>query len=321
MKNIYFFIFMLSSLLVTAQSNITFSVDMTGQTFTQAYVSGSFNGWSGDANPLTDMGGGIWEVTLPLTDGEYEYKFTYDNWFGQDMFTQGDVCTITNYGNTNRRLVVSGADQTLPTVSFGNCASSGGTYNITFNIDMSTYSGSFGAVQINGENHNGQGFGAWCGTCAPTLTNTGGSIYSITIPLQEYAYQFKFTIDGWNDQEYFSPGDPQTSTDGTFTNRYIQVDQDKTVDYVWSQPQSLNTDKFEVAETSVYPNPSKNNWNINSSLNIQEIEIYNVLGKKVISKKVNKKEISIDASQLSAGLYIAKIKSGANTKTIKLIKE
>ncbi|NDB65884.1 MAG: hypothetical protein EB168_09495, partial [Euryarchaeota archaeon] len=49
--------------------NITFSVDMSDYTgsFTTVNVNGDFNGWCGTCNPLTDMGSGIWEATLPLT--------------------------------------------------------------------------------------------------------------------------------------------------------------------------------------------------------------------------------------------------------------
>ncbi len=37
-------------------------------------LAGAFNGWSTDATPMVDNSG-IWEVTLDLPDGEYQYKF------------------------------------------------------------------------------------------------------------------------------------------------------------------------------------------------------------------------------------------------------
>ena len=49
-------------------------------------VRGSFNGWSGSADALSDDDGdGIYEVTLDLTPGAYEYKFaiplaSHDRW-------------------------------------------------------------------------------------------------------------------------------------------------------------------------------------------------------------------------------------------------
>ena len=66
--------------------DVTFSVDMNGVTssFTNVYVSGSLNGWSGNANQLTDPDGdGVYEGDINLAAGNYEFKFTYDNWTGQ----------------------------------------------------------------------------------------------------------------------------------------------------------------------------------------------------------------------------------------------
>ncbi|HMC01214.1 MAG TPA: T9SS type A sorting domain-containing protein [Flavobacteriaceae bacterium] len=320
MRKIYLLISILLTIQLSAQSNIAFSVDMTGETFTQAYVSGSFNGWSGTANPLNDMGGGIWEVILPLTDGEYEYKFTYDDWTGQDTFNQGDVCTITNYGNHNRRLVVAGADQTLPTAPFNDCYEDtdgiDGPHNVTFIVDVSGYAGGFlgSGVTINGE------WNGWCGNCNP-LADQGGDIWSVTLPLDEKAFQFKFTMGAWDDQEFFTPGDIQTATDGANTNRYIQVDGDKTVSYVWEQPEALGNSDFELATFKLFPNPTQDNWNIKSNnREITSIQVYDVLGKSVKSIKPNAFEAVIDASTFTKGLYFAKIDSDSGSQILKLVK-
>ena len=87
-------------------SDITFNINMDSapdsikNTFTTVYVAGSFNGWSGDANPLTDNGDGTWTATIsiPATTDTIEYKFEVDNWApgGDEQFTSGDPCTITD---------------------------------------------------------------------------------------------------------------------------------------------------------------------------------------------------------------------------------
>ena len=91
---------------VSAQSNVTLSVDMSGYTapFTTVHVNGDYNGWCGTCNPLTDMGSGIWEVTLPLTADSIDYKFTVDGWTDQENFSGGESCTKTKGGYTNRYL-------------------------------------------------------------------------------------------------------------------------------------------------------------------------------------------------------------------------
>ena len=324
MKHIYFILLLIGTT-VSAQNNITFSVDMSGQTFTTPYVSGSFNSWSGDANALTNVGGDIWEATLSLPDGEYEYKFTYDNWAGQDAFSQGDVCTITNYGNHNRRLVVGGSDMVLETAPFSSCyenTTGPSSFTVNFVVDMSGYGGSFTNVHINGENHNGQGFGNWCGDCGNTLTDMGGGMYGITLTLEEYSYQFKITVDAWTDQENFSPGDPYTATDGTYTNRYIQVNEDKTINLEWNVAgqETLGVSSVVEDKFSIYPNPTQGNWKLSGTNVIKNVIVYDILGKQVLSMDSNANEVVINGTSLKTGVYMAKIESENGSKTIKLIK-
>ena len=104
--------------------NVTFKVDMTQQTgFTTPYVSGTFNSWSGTANPMTDANAdGVWEATLSLVPGSYEYKFSRDNWAGSEQLASGTSCTITSNGFTNRTLVVANQNLVQPTVCWASCA-------------------------------------------------------------------------------------------------------------------------------------------------------------------------------------------------------
>ena len=109
-----------------SNGSITFRVNMSQYTgsFTQVYVSGSFNGWSGDANPLSDANGdNIWEGTFLLPGGQHEYKFTLDNWSAQEQFTAGQPCTITDPSGQfiNRLLEVDG-DSLLTIYCFNSCS-------------------------------------------------------------------------------------------------------------------------------------------------------------------------------------------------------
>ena len=54
---------------------------------------------------------------------------------------------------------------------------------------------------------------------------------------------------------------------------------------------------------------------------IDEIEIFSISGKSVLSKKINSNHSEIDLSQVSSGFYLLKGKSEGKTKTIKFIKE
>ena len=99
--------------------NVTFRSDRSNSpSFTTAYLSGTMNGWSGDATLMTDDDGdGVYEVTLSLLPGAYEWKFTADNWAVQEAFdpaTGDTACTITQGAFTNRYMMLGGtADTTL----------------------------------------------------------------------------------------------------------------------------------------------------------------------------------------------------------------
>lgn len=73
---------------------------------------------------------------------------------------------------------------------------------------------------------------------------------------------------------------------------------------------ALSTEKFNnESNFSIYPNPATSNINIKSSSAITQLEIYNVLGKRVLLKKYNAQNLSVDVSNLSKGVYIVKAKT------------
>ncbi|HNV99023.1 MAG TPA: hypothetical protein PKL06_06635, partial [Chitinophagales bacterium] len=57
--------------------NVTFNVNMNEVVagFTTPEVNGTFNGWCGGCNPLSDPeGDGIWSTTIAITEGTHEFK-------------------------------------------------------------------------------------------------------------------------------------------------------------------------------------------------------------------------------------------------------
>lgn len=133
MKWISTFLLLLSVTLVSAQTNynVTFKVDMnnySGTIGTEVNVNGTWNNWCGNCNSLTDADqDGIWEGTFAIPAGEHEFKFTVDGWTDQEMFAQGDPCTITDPSGqfTNRALIVNG-DLSYGPVAFGDCVGASG---------------------------------------------------------------------------------------------------------------------------------------------------------------------------------------------------
>ncbi|MFN5181501.1 MAG: T9SS type A sorting domain-containing protein, partial [Bacteroidota bacterium] len=67
-------------------------------------------------------GDGVWEATLSLQAGTYEFKYAADSWATSENLTVGDPCTITTGQFTNRTLVIGNADTTLSVVCWGSCS-------------------------------------------------------------------------------------------------------------------------------------------------------------------------------------------------------
>lgn len=88
----------------------------------------------------------------------------------------------------------------------------------------------------------------------------------------------------------------------------------------YSQVAEPNTSKTETIEDlNIYPNPVSNGKiYITTKENLtKEIEIFDVLGKKVFSTSLFGKELNV--SKLTPGIYILKIKENNSSATRKLV--
>ena len=82
---------------------------------------------------------------------------------------------------------------------------------------------------------------------------------------------------------------------------------------------SLSVDEYVKKNLKLYPNPASTEITISGDfISGQDIEIYNLLGQKLIQKNLETNEEKVDISSLSSGVYTAKFK-GSNT-TLKFIK-
>ena len=73
----------------------------------------------------------------------------------------------------------------------------------------------------------------------------------------------------------------------------------------------------QLENVNMYPNPVENKLFINSKETLNKVEIFNLLGKKVLSTTNTK---SIDVSSLSKSVYLVKISSDKGISTKKLVK-
>jgi hypothetical protein len=83
----------------------------------------------------------------------------------------------------------------------------------------------------------------------------------------------------------------------------------------------LSSESFDNDNFIIYPNPVKDIINILYVDIIDSITLFDISGKQVINKQGKQKEIQMDLSNLSSGVYMARIISGNTTKILKVVKQ
>lgn len=84
---------------------------------------------------------------------------------------------------------------------------------------------------------------------------------------------------------------------------------------------ALSVDDVNAVQVSAYPNPSSGQWNINAnSQMITAVDIYDIVGKKVVSFAPNSVNAVVESARLTTGVYIASVTTTEGTTSIKLIK-
>ena len=204
------------------------------------YVGGGVLGGA-NAYPLTDDGTGTWSATITLdegTAGNYIFLNSPANdsdWNTKENLDGQECGDPANYND--RTLAAVTADTTLlhcfgSCETDGTCPSPADTYATTFTVNVTDgyvdYDGNTQAIGDNIVYLNGN-FNGWCGACNP-MTDNGDGTWSSTVELEAGAYEYKFTVNGWDGaQEQWTADFAATEegscliTDGTYTNRALTV--------------------------------------------------------------------------------------------------
>ncbi len=179
-----------NSCATTPPVNVTFRVNMTGQTVspTGVYLAGSFNNFSTTATPMTLVGSNVYQAVVPLVPGTTnQYKFVN----GSDFELIGSTCGIDDGGgNINRFLTIPPLPITLNTVCFNrcnnSCATTVATTAVTFRVNMTGQNISSAGVKLAGS------FNGFSTTANP-MTERGGNLYEATVDLpvnSTFTYKF-----------------------------------------------------------------------------------------------------------------------------------
>ncbi|MFL9838059.1 GEVED domain-containing protein [Flavobacterium sp. ST-75] len=83
----------------------------------------------------------------------------------------------------------------------------------------------------------------------------------------------------------------------------------------------LGNESFAFGTFKYYPNPVSNVLNMSYTNTITGIEVYNLVGQRVIEKSYAQNEVQLDMSQLTAGTYMVKVITVDASSTIKVVKQ
>ena len=210
----------------------------------------------GDAQAVAlsdDDGDDIWSATISLPEGTAgNYVFLNSpndggDWNAKEILAGLECSDPSNYDD---RILSPLSEDTVISTCFGQCSTDGSceapatSYDVTFQVDMAGYAGSYGMVNLNGS------FAGWCGECIPMSDDDSDGVYEVTVALSEGTFEYKFTVDGWADQETFAEGTSCTSTVDGYTNRTLEVTGDVALDAVcWNSCDScegVSTDEYSL---------------------------------------------------------------------------
>lgn len=82
----------------------------------------------------------------------------------------------------------------------------------------------------------------------------------------------------------------------------------------------LGTNEFNSETITVYPNPANQEVTISNSSEIQRVVIFTLLGQKMMAVEANSDNITLDISNLSAGVYLVTLYFEDSKQIVRLIK-
>lgn len=277
-------------------------------------VAGAFQGWSPGATLMTDDDmDGIYEVTLLLDQGSYQYKFVNGlTWDEGEAVPAG--CAVDG----NREVVV-GEDPVTVTVCFNQCteecAVDPDAADITFSVNMMNETVAAEGVWLMGGFTTPQ----WQAGAIQMSDDDADGIYTVTVE-----------IDGSADVLYkYANGDPNSVEEtgdfeaggcglsngiGGFNRSHTRSGVAEALDVVCydsCEDCVLTVSEIELGSVNIFPNPTTGIATIsleNPNGYTLRMNIVDVTGKMVRENIIlNSTNVEVDASNLNSGLYFLNI--------------
>ncbi|TPD72288.1 T9SS type A sorting domain-containing protein [Flavobacterium microcysteis] len=83
----------------------------------------------------------------------------------------------------------------------------------------------------------------------------------------------------------------------------------------------LSNPDFDLKNLKAYPNPVTDILSISYSENIISVEVFNLIGQKIMDKTTNNTQVTINLSDVETGAYLIRVSSGKTQKTFRILKK
>ena len=84
---------------------------------------------------------------------------------------------------------------------------------------------------------------------------------------------------------------------------------------------ALGTAQFADAQFSYYPNPTRSELNVTAAKNISKVELFNLLGQRVLSNTVNATQKQLSIANLQNGVYLMEVTIDNAKQAFKIVKQ
>ena len=264
----------------------------------------------------------VWNLTKALTDAGRIVVAAAGNGF-QNLDSL-DYQTYLNYGDSGA--IIVGAGTANLSHSIYSYVSGGITYGSTYGtrVDVQGWFENVrttGAIPGSGFTLVGSDFNQSYMTFTGTSSATAQLGGAVTVLQSYYKSQTNNTLTSQQMRTILkstgvAQGGDLTKNIGPIPNMLAALNQIE---------QNLSSESFSQNSFYIYPNPSNGIFTLVSESNeINEIEVFDVIGKVILSKKQfnsSDNQISIDIASASQGIYFLKITANNQSTVKRIIKE
>ena len=160
-------------------------------------------------------------------------------------------------------------------------------------------------------------------TTIPVITITGDATVTVQVG-DTYSDEGATALDNYDGditEDIVTVNNVDTDIVGAYTVTYNVSDSSSNtateVTRTVNIESNLSVDENIKSVFRVYPNPTKNSWKISTSIIIESIELYDIVGRKVLSDNPKTQDYEINGTLLSKGVYILLLNGKEVSRLIK----